>query len=110
MATVTCPKCQAKVDTNLKACPQCGLSRLAEVRRELPRKLVKTALIPFNVFFIIWLLSALGVFAEIAGNADPQITSNANAVRPIFILAILIIGNLLLAGFLWFKKPSKTKL
>lgn len=110
MATVTCPKCQFKLDSNLKACPQCGLSRLTEVRRELPRKLVKTALIPFNVFFIIWLLSALGVFAEIAGNVDPQITTGANTIRPIFILAILIIGNLLLAGFLWFKKPPQTQL
>lgn len=109
MATVTCPKCQFKLDSNLKACPQCGLSRLTEVRRELPRKLAKTALIPFNVFFIIWLLSALGVFADFADNADMETAAEAsvNMVAPIFILAILIIGNLLLVGYLWFKKPAK---
>lgn len=109
MATVTCPRCQVKVDTNLKACPQCGLSRLTEVRRELPRKLAKTALIPFNVFIIVWLLSALGGFSYFSDNADLQIAANKNAITPIFILAILIIGNLLLLGFLWFKKPPKTK-
>lgn len=109
MATVTCPKCRAKVDTNLKACPQCGLSRLAEAKQYFPIKLAKIALIPFNVFLIIWLLSALGIFSGLSdGNTGMETTARANMVAPIFILAILVIGDVLLLGFLWFKKPSKT--
>lgn len=106
MATVTCPKCKAKVDTNLKACPKCGLSRLAEAKQYFPRKLVKIALIPFNVFLVIWLISALGIFGSITGS-QPTEASAATYVSPIYILAILVIGDILLLGYLWFKKPPQ---
>lgn len=105
MATVTCPKCKAKVNTELKACPKCGLSRFAEAKQNFPRKLVKITLIPFNIFLIVWLLSALNIFSNLSDNQE-IVTANTT-VSPIVILAILVIGDLLLLGFLWFKKPPK---
>lgn len=105
MATVTCPKCSAKVDTDLKACPKCGLSRMAEVKQNSSRRIVKIALIPFNVFLAVWMLSALNILPTGASNAEA--VASASQVSPIYILAIWVIIDLLLVGYLWFKKPAK---
>lgn len=107
MATVICPKCSAKVNTDLQACPKCGLSRLAESKQNFSKKIATIILIPFNVFLAVWLFSSLHIVSSRFGGEEAMLTQPSNALSPLSILAIWIIGDAFLLGYLWLKRAKK---
>lgn len=105
MATVTCPRCSAKVNSDLMACPQCGLSR----RQDLSKKIVTIALIPFNIFLAVWLISSLHLVSRSLGAENMIIEQQGDAFPIWLIIAIWVIGDILLLGHLWLKRDKKNK-